>query len=210
MPLTPALHRQPCHRHHESASDPGCRWCAELLALRLFRCALCGKVALICHGCDRGQIYCADGCANRARRESLHRAGARYRQTRKGRRKHAAGQARYRREQKKKVTHQSNKVDSPLVKPCLATEITPLVSKEPDGPKAAVFSPPLVGVALPATLPPEASTEARPNGPKGLICSPAGEYVCDFCGRARSRYIRREPLVRIRRRLRGRPPGPPA
>lgn len=48
----------------------------ERSALRRFGCARCGKTALICSRCDRGQIYCSAGCAKQARRDSQRRAGA--------------------------------------------------------------------------------------------------------------------------------------
>jgi hypothetical protein len=38
---------------------------------RFFLCGRCRKQVLICSDCDRGQIYCTDGCAQRARREAL-------------------------------------------------------------------------------------------------------------------------------------------
>lgn len=206
MPLTPALHTQPCHKHRESASRAGCRWCAELTALRIFRCARCGQMALICHRCDRGQIYCARGCARTARRESLRRAGARYQQSPRGQRKHAASQARYRRKQQEKVTHQGSSDPGALVKPCVAAETIQPARKEPDVPTDAQLPQPLARVLVPATQESTPTPETRPAAAKTLVCSENGEYVCDFCGRVRSRYLRREPLFRIRRRLRGRPP----
>lgn len=63
---------------------------------RQFDCARCQKPARICSPCDRGQRYCARGCAREARRESWRAAGKRYRATFLGRQKGAARQARYR------------------------------------------------------------------------------------------------------------------
>jgi hypothetical protein len=206
MPLTPALHTQPCHRHPESASSTGCRWCAELTALRSFRCARCGQMTLICHRCDRGQIYCARGCARTARRESLRRAGARYQHSPRGLRKHAASQARYRRKQQKKVTHQGSSLPGALVKPSRSGETTEPARKEPDVQHAASFPQPLARAPVPATPQSTTTPESKPAAKEALVRSETGEYVCDFCGQVRSRYLRQEPLFRIRRRLRGRPP----
>jgi hypothetical protein len=78
---------------------------------RLFLCAGdrareggCRMQVLICSCCDRGQIYCAEGCAQRVRRRAVKCSGQRYQNTPAGRRRHAARQARYR-ARDKKVTH---------------------------------------------------------------------------------------------------------
>jgi len=79
---------------------------------RLFLCAGCRSQVLICCFCDRGQIYCAAGCAGRARRRSLAAAGRRYQNSQPGRRAHAARTARWRARQNqaraKNVTHQGS------------------------------------------------------------------------------------------------------
>jgi hypothetical protein len=69
---------------------------------RQFDCARCGTSVAICSPCDRGQRYCAQGCAEEARRESLQAAGRRYQATFRGRQQHAARQARYRQRQQEK------------------------------------------------------------------------------------------------------------
>lgn len=74
---------------------------------RLYHCARCHCQVLLCRRCDRGQVYCADDCARQARRDSLRRAGARYRATRRGRLNNALRQRRFRTRQQK-VTHQGS------------------------------------------------------------------------------------------------------
>lgn len=74
---------------------------------RLFHCARCHAQVILCRACDRGQVYCGNGCAPAARRESLRRAGARYRGTRRGRHNNAERQRRFRARQQK-VTHQGS------------------------------------------------------------------------------------------------------
>ena len=69
---------------------------------RLFSCARCHQPVRICAYCDRGNIYCGDGCSELRRRGSLRRAGQRYQGTRRGRHLHAARQARYRERQASK------------------------------------------------------------------------------------------------------------
>jgi hypothetical protein len=79
----------------------GRRPCADKSApaeasARLFPCVRCRALVLICSCCDRGQIYCANGCAEEVRRQSVRAAGERYQATKKGRRAHAARQCAYR------------------------------------------------------------------------------------------------------------------
>lgn len=94
-------------------------------AARLYNCARCHRQVMICSGCDRGNIYCHEGCAQAARRVSLQAAGWRYQQTRHGRHKHAERQRRYR-AARQKVTHQGSPDPSPH-------DPLPPVPKRPDG-----------------------------------------------------------------------------
>ncbi|HFX6065141.1 TPA: hypothetical protein ACIE75_005504, partial [Klebsiella pneumoniae] len=73
---------------------------------RFFQCARCGAEVLICRSCDHGQIYCAGGCSEEARRSSVKQAGRRYQSSRQGRFAHAERSRRYR--ERKKVTHQGS------------------------------------------------------------------------------------------------------
>ena len=57
---------------------------------RLFLCARCQAQVLVCSRCDRGQRYCAAGCADITRLSRQREAGKRYQQSRAGRHKHAA------------------------------------------------------------------------------------------------------------------------
>ena len=76
---------------------------------RLFQCAGCQCVTIICSACDRGNLYCSKQCSQRSRKKSLHTAAQRYQNSHKGRRRHAERQRRYRR-QSKKVTHHTSKL----------------------------------------------------------------------------------------------------
>ena len=97
---------------------------------RLFLCAEpgCRVQVVICSGCDRGHIYCAE-CAPRARRRSLREAGQRYQASSRGRIKHAARSRRWR-ERRNKVTHHgslSNQSAALLSEdPIVAEEALPL------------------------------------------------------------------------------------
>ena len=77
---------------------------------RLFFCARCHCQVIICRRCDRGQVYCADGCADLARSVSQRRAGQRYGATRRGRHNNAERQRRFRTRLRDKVTHQGSAV----------------------------------------------------------------------------------------------------
>lgn len=74
---------------------------------RLYLCGRCRVQVTICSHCDRGQIYCADGCAWEARQGSVRAAGRRYQASRRGRLNHAVRAGQYRR-RKNNVTHQGS------------------------------------------------------------------------------------------------------
>ena len=74
---------------------------------RMFPCHRCRVQVTVCAPCDRGQIYCARGCAEAARTASMREAGRRYQQSRKGRFKHSERNRRYRLRQQN-VTHQGS------------------------------------------------------------------------------------------------------
>jgi hypothetical protein len=94
---------------------------------RLFLCAGCRTQVHICSRCDRGQPYCANGCSQAARHQSLRAAGHRYQQSRRGRLKHAERARRYRRRQHK-VTHQgSGPTNQHGLLPANSTEVEPVV-----------------------------------------------------------------------------------
>lgn len=75
---------------------------------RLYHCARCHAQVILCRRCDRGNIYCANGCASHARTLSQRRAACRYRSTRSGRFNNAERQRRFRARQAHKVTHQGS------------------------------------------------------------------------------------------------------
>lgn len=78
------------------------------LTARLYQCLLCHTLAVVCSKCDHGQIYCSDKCSTLARRKSLLAAGKRYQATSKGKRNHAARQARYEMNLIINLTHHSS------------------------------------------------------------------------------------------------------
>ena len=77
---------------------------------RLLLCRSCRVQVLICSHCDRGHVYCAEACAQKARRRSQRESGRRYQMSRRGRINHAARARRYR-ARKNNVTHQGSAPD---------------------------------------------------------------------------------------------------
>ena len=72
---------------------------------RLYQCLRCHTPVVICHRCDHGQRYGANGCREKARMASQKRACKKYQTSRAGRFNNAARQQRFRARQKQKVTH---------------------------------------------------------------------------------------------------------
>ncbi len=97
---------------------------------RRYNCARCRRQVVICSYCDRGQRYCAEGCAQAARAESMREAGQRYQNSRRGRHRHAERQRRYRQRQSEKVTHQGS--------PVIASDVS--LSPSPPGTERAARS----------------------------------------------------------------------
>jgi hypothetical protein len=67
----------------------------RLTVYRLFACQQCHALLGICSDCDGSDRYCSEDCSDKARTESMARAGARYQQTERGKTNHAARQRAY-------------------------------------------------------------------------------------------------------------------
>ena len=78
------------------------------LCARLYNCARCQILVIICRCCDRGHIYCGEHCAQTSRAEGQCRASHKYRTSRRGRINNANRQRRYRERQREKVTQQGS------------------------------------------------------------------------------------------------------
>ena len=142
---------------------------------RLFLCARCKGQVAICSVCDRGQWYCSKHCSHQTRRELSRAAGRRYQATPKGRRHHAARQARHR-------------------KKLLATSTTQEVThRGTPTPEAEIRLRSTIAGAPPTVFCQEAGEVSEEAG--------AGWVLCDFCGARCQPFARREPL-RCRRRRR--------
>ena len=91
--------------HNGIKSSPHRHFLPMQNSSRLYHCCRCHAQVIVCSHCDRGQRYCTDGCSQKARKNSMRRAGAKYQATRPGRMNNAARQRRYRERQQQKVTH---------------------------------------------------------------------------------------------------------
>jgi len=91
-------------RSHEGSDGPPQESLSRDETARFFVCGRCRAQSVVCRRCDRGQIYCAGGCAGQARREAQRVAARRYQRSRRGRFKHAERSRRYR-ARAKNVTH---------------------------------------------------------------------------------------------------------
>jgi hypothetical protein len=139
---------------------------------RWYACAACHQAVLICPQCDRGNIYCAGGCARQRRQASQRRASARYQQTPQGKHRHAARQAAWR-GRKKKVTHQGS---DPPPETAIVQAHAPVLTVESSDVQAMVVQ------SLAATMPAQLTS---------VICS-----FCSFCRQAVSRFFRTDRLRR--------------
>lgn len=63
---------------------------------RQFCCDRCGRLTVICSGCDRGNRYCGPECARASRAETCRNTSRRHQRTPHGRRNHRRRQKLYR------------------------------------------------------------------------------------------------------------------
>ena len=157
---------RPCHAdcHGADEHDTG----------RFFLCERCRSQVLICRCCDRGQIYCAEGCARTSRAEHRRDVARRYQASRKGRFAHAARSRRYR-ARRKIVTHNGS-----LASSADGDVITASVTTSNE--------------AFDTADTPSLTWSAVDNG---LRAEGLGQH-CHWCGRCCSLFVRREPLRRRR------------
>jgi hypothetical protein len=102
-----------------------------MITARHFNCAYCQQLVQICSCCDRGNIYCSEICARKARKNSRRQANQRYQNTRRGKLLHAARQRNYtqqKRTQLKKMTGHGSKLVAAMVSlPKRTAQLVPLV-----------------------------------------------------------------------------------
>ena len=172
---------------------------------RRFLCARCRAPVLVCSHCDRGQIYCASGCAALARQQFQRDAGSRYQSSRPGRFMHAARMRRWRQRQAlltvsaaraemarpQSVTHQSS--PAPASDAVLIAVPTPVAG-------AAVPTAP-----APSTQPCTTITTSGASSPAATLPLSASAWHCHWChtpcsARVRLDFLRHSRSSRPRHR----------
>ena len=99
--------------------------CENVKANRMYNCAACHSLVIICSGCDRGNIYC-QSCAPEMQKQRRRDASRRYQSTFKGKLNHARRQKNYRlRKEAKKVTHKGSREVYRCVLIAKSSEIRP-------------------------------------------------------------------------------------
>ena len=146
---------------------------------RLYSCGRCAKQVRICVGCDRGNRYCAEGCAQIRLCETRCRAAARYQQSYHGALKHAARQRACRRRQQQKVTHQGSLEEVAALIVASRSTFTP--THEPHSETADIRPPLPVGIRrVPSHWPIDQTKRLAPR--------------CCFCGCVLAAFARLGPL----------------
>lgn len=140
---------------------------------RLYSCARCARQVRICGYCDRGNRYCAAGCARIRRRESLRRASQRYQESYRGACQHAARQRAWRQRHAQKVTHQGSQASA-------VAFIVASISTTTQGTYA--------DTASVRPQPPTAARRARARLPIHHAALPPPR--CGFCGCVLSHFAR--------------------
>jgi hypothetical protein len=209
------VQRQCCTRGRSRPAAPPRQLAGVLMgdeAARRFLCARCRAPSLVCSRCDRGQIYCATGCAAVARLQSQRDAGRRYQCSRPGRFMHAARTQRWRERQAllavppagsalatpQSVTHQGS--------PSLASDAVLI----------AVPTPVTVAAAPAASAPPDQPcmtlTTGSASTPAATLPPSSSAWRCHWCHRPCSARVRldflrhsRSPRSRRRTSARGEP-----
>ena len=192
------VRRQCCTRGRTRPAHP--RQLAGVLMgeepARRFLCARCRAPTLVCSHCDRGQIYCATGCAALVRQQSQREAGRRYQCSRPGRFKHAARTRRWRERQAlpavlaarsamaspQSVTHQGS--------PASASDAVLTVPS----PMPAAATPALASTAQSCT----AITASSTSSPAATLPLTSSAWHCHWCRRPCSARVRLDFLRRSR------------
>ena len=134
---------------------------------RLYSCARCFEQVSTCGRCDRGNRYCAKGCAQIRRRESRCRASERYQQSYRGALKHATRQRAWRERHAQKVTHQASPAGAVALK--VVSRLTATPTQEPYAQTACIE--PLLPIGIRRAYPHAAIAHRQHT----LRC-------CCFCG----------------------------
>ena len=145
---------------------------------RLYSCARCFEQVSICGRCDRGNRYCAEGCAQIRRLESHCRSAERYQQSHRGASNHAARQRLWRERRVQIVTHQGSLAMASALK--VASCSTATLTQEPHAQTIGIK--PLLPIGIRRAYP-HATLAQRQHA---LRC-------CCFCGDVLPLFVRLGP-----------------
>ena len=206
------VQRQCCTRGRTRPAAPPRQFAGVLMGdepARRFLCARCRAPVLVCSHCDRGQIYCASGCAALARQQSQRDAGRRYQCTRPGRFMHAARTQRWRERQALLAV--------PLAGSEMATpqSVTHHGSPAPASDAVLIAVPtPVAGAAVPTAPTPSAQpcttiTTSGASSPAASLPLSASAWHCHWCHTpcaacVRLDFLRHSRSPQARRRARAR------
>ena len=174
---------------------------------RRFLCARCRAPALVCSHCDRGQIYCAAGCAAVARLQSQREAGRRYQRSRPGRFVHAARTRRWRQRQALLA------VSAARAEMATPQSVTHQGSPLPASDAVLTVPSPMSAAATPALASTSQScktiTTASASTPAATLPPSSSAWRCHWCHRpcaacVRLDFLRHSRSPQARRRARAR------
>ena len=138
----------------------------DLGTARRYHCARCRQPVLICSRCDRGNIYCFDGCAEAAYNERRRRNSQGYQRSAKGRLKNKERQRRSRLAKAlKELNAQANKQPDETSTP------------PPAQPDSKEVNPPIITHRGSFDVPDGAPLMSVPQQPRVVTCN-ACQRVC--------------------------------
>ena len=204
------VRRQCCTRGRTRPAHP--RQLAGVLMgdepARRFLCARCRAPALVCSHCDRGQIYCAAGCAAAVRQQSQRDAGRRYQGSLRGRFRHAARTRRWRERQALLSVSQGSSLARSATQ-----SVTHQGSPLPASDAVLAVPSPMSAAATPAPASSAQSciaiTTASASSPAATLPLTSSAWRCHWChrpcaARVRLDFLRHSRSSRPRRRARAR------
>lgn len=156
---------------------------------RRFLCARCRAPALVCSHCDRGQIYCAAGCAAVVRQQSQRDAGRRYQAGLRGRFRHAARTRRWRERQALLAVSKGSSAARSTARSA-AHSVTHQGSPLPPSDAVLAVPSPMPVAATPA---PASTAQSCTTITTGSTSSPAATlpvWRCHWCHRPCAAWVR--------------------
>lgn len=144
---------------------------------RIFNCALCFRLTIICSRCDRGQRYCRAQCSKLASEQQGRDSGRRYQSTDKGKLNHKVRQQTYLMRKEAKMTQQGSP-NPPVALPPQKSQVTPAAPTKPTWRQE------------------EPVEQTEKEEPRQVVGQAPSQQRCSFCGQRCGHFARRGPLRR--------------